>query len=97
MADGLDVEPEAVGQLRRCEMPGRAAELGCDLALLGPVLPTRTHPEASGIGWEVFARLIDKSPLPVYALGGMKPELLGKACQHGAHGIALMRGAVATA
>ncbi|MBK5913851.1 Nudix family hydrolase [Rhodocyclus purpureus] len=75
----------------------RAAELGCDLALLGPVLPTRTHPEASGIGWEEFGRLIDNSPLPVYALGGMKPDLLGKACEWGAHGIALMRGAAATA
>ena len=69
-----------------------AGELGLDYALLGPVLATPTHPEASGLGWEEFARLIAGSPLPVLALGGMKNELLATAQAHGAHGIALMRG-----
>ena len=70
----------------------RAGELGLDYALLGPVLPTPTHPEASGLGWDEFARLIAGSPLPVFALGGMKNELLATAQAHGAHGIAQMRG-----
>ena len=70
----------------------RAGELGLDYALLGPVLATPTHPEASGFGWNEFARLIAGSPLPVLALGGMKNELLATAQAHGAHGIALMRG-----
>jgi 8-oxo-dGTP diphosphatase len=70
----------------------RAAELGLDYALLGPVLPTPTHPEASGLGWAGFARLIAGTPLPVFALGGMKATMLATAQDHGGHGIALMRG-----
>ena len=70
----------------------RAASLGIDFALLSPVLPTASHPESSGIGWDEFARLIERAPLPVFALGGMRPELLETARLNGAHGIALMRG-----
>lgn len=70
----------------------RAGELGLDYALLGPVLPTPTHPEAAGLGWAEFARQRDGNTLPVFALGGMKKERLGEAQAHGAHGIALMRG-----
>ena len=70
----------------------RAAELGLDYALLGPVLPTPTHPAATGLGWAEFARLIAGTPLPVFALGGMRSGMLAVAQEHGAHGIALMRG-----
>ena len=69
-----------------------AGELGLDYALLGPVLPTPTHPEAAGLGWAEFARQRDGNTLPVFALGGMKKETLDEAQAHGAHGIALMRG-----
>ncbi len=69
-----------------------AAELGLDYALLSPVLPTPTHPEATGLGWPAFSGLIAGRPLPVFALGGMKKDLLATAQGHGAHGIALMRG-----
>lgn len=70
----------------------RAAALGLDFAVLGPVLPTPTHPQARGMGWDEFARLIERSPLPVFALGGMQQERLETAREKGAHGIALMRG-----
>ena len=70
----------------------RAAALDLDFALLSPVLPTPTHPETKGIGWDEFARLIEQSPLPVFALGGMQPQMLETAWERGAHGIALMRG-----
>jgi 8-oxo-dGTP diphosphatase len=70
----------------------RAGELGLDYALLGPVLPTPSHPEASGLGWTEFRQRLNGNTLPVFALGGMKGELLAEAQQHGAHGIALMRG-----
>ena len=69
----------------------RAAELDLDFAVLSPVLPTASHPEAEGIGWQAFARLIEAFPLPVYALGGMRREMLETAREHGAHGIALLR------
>jgi 8-oxo-dGTP diphosphatase len=70
----------------------RAAELALDFVVLGPVLPTASHPAASGIGWPEFARLIERSPLPVYALGGLRPSMLDDARRHGAHGIAALRG-----
>ncbi|MBS1228989.1 MAG: thiamine monophosphate synthase [Proteobacteria bacterium] len=70
----------------------QAAALGLDFALLSPVLPTASHPESSGIGWDDFSRLIERAPLPVFALGGMRPEMLETARLNGAHGIALMRG-----
>jgi len=71
----------------------RASDLGVDLAVLGPVAPTPTHPGAPGIGWERFAELVKDCPLPVYALGGLKSGDLETACRHGAHGIGMMRGA----
>jgi 8-oxo-dGTP diphosphatase len=70
----------------------QAAAMEADFAVLSPVLPTPTHPDAAGMGWEKFAALVKNYPLPVYALGGMKPELLDTAMQHGAHGISLLSG-----
>ncbi|WP_265947315.1 Nudix family hydrolase [Dechloromonas sp. A34] len=70
----------------------RAGELGLDYALLGAVLPTPTHPESDGLGWVEFERQVQGNTLPVFALGGMKLEMLAAAQRHGAHGIALMRG-----
>jgi len=70
----------------------RAGELGLDYALLSPVLPTPSHPQVEGLGWASFAEEIAGNTLPVFALGGMKPELLAVAQSHGAQGIALMRG-----
>lgn len=70
----------------------KAVELGCDYALLGPVLPTLTHPEASTMGWAEFTKLIIDCPIPVFALGGMQGEMMLETQQNGAHGIAMMRG-----
>jgi len=69
----------------------RAEALGCDFALLSPVLPTRSHPGAPHLGWENFAAIAAGSSIPVYALGGMKQEDMQIAWKHGAHGIALLR------
>jgi 8-oxo-dGTP diphosphatase len=70
----------------------RAAALALDFVLLGPVLPTPSHPQNPGMGWEEFARRVERSPLPVFALGGMRPALLATAWENGAHGIAMLRG-----
>jgi 8-oxo-dGTP diphosphatase len=70
----------------------RAGELNLDYALLGPVLTTPTHPEATGLGWEEFARRIAGNSLPVFALGGMRSDMQTEAQANGAHGIAQMRG-----
>jgi 8-oxo-dGTP diphosphatase len=71
----------------------RAARLGLDYVVLGPVLPTLSHPGAHTLGWDGLAALTRNYPLPVYAIGGMRSDLLESAWQHGAHGIAMLRGA----
>jgi 8-oxo-dGTP diphosphatase len=68
-----------------------ATQLGLDYALLGPVLSTPTHPEHPGIGWAGFKKLAAGSPIPIFALGGMRREMLAIAIKNGAHGIAMMR------
>lgn len=70
----------------------QAVSLEASFTVLSPVLPTPTHPEASGMGWEKFSALVKDYPLPVYALGGMKPEMLDTAMRHGAHGVSLLSG-----
>lgn len=68
-----------------------AEKLGCDFAVLSPVLPTQSHPGAAHLGWESFAAIAAGSSIPVYALGGLKHDDMHTAWQHGAQGIALLR------
>ena len=75
----------SAGELRRAE------QLGCDFALLSPVLPTQSHPGAPHLGWEGFAERVAGTAIPVYALGGLTATDLLLAQQYGAHGIALLR------
>jgi 8-oxo-dGTP diphosphatase len=69
----------------------RAEELGCDFALLSPVLPTLSHPGEPALGWEKFSGIAAGCSIPVYALGGLQLADMETAWQHGAHGIALLR------
>jgi 8-oxo-dGTP diphosphatase len=70
-----------------------AARLGVDFAVLGPVAATPSHRDGVPLGWERWAQLVEGTPLPVYALGGLAAEDLGVALAHGAHGVALRRAA----
>ena len=71
----------------------RAAQLGVDFALLGPLRETASHPGRAGIGWAAFAELVRDLPMPVYALGGLGRTDLDAARQAGGHGVAAIRGA----
>ena len=71
----------------------RAEAIGVDFAALGPVWPTATHPGAAPLGWEGFERIARGSAVPVFALGGLRVEDLDVARTHGAHGLAMIRGA----
>jgi len=51
-----------------------AAVAGADFALLSPVFPTPSHPGAPHLGAETFMAVLDVSPLPLIALGGITPE-----------------------
>jgi len=72
-------------ELRRAEM------MGCDFAVLSPVLPTQSHPGAPHLGWGDFAAIAAGSSIPVYALGGLSHADMATAWQRGAHGVALLR------
>ncbi len=105
-ADGVHLDSTAAASLTvrpDCEWVGvschdaaelaHAAAIGADYALLSPVLPTLSHPGAATLGWEAFADLTAASPIPVYGLGGLGRDDVALAQSHGAHGVALLRGA----
>ncbi len=105
-ADGVHLDSSAAARLTArpdCEWVGvschdgaelaHAAALGADFALLSPVLPTLTHPGAATLGWAAFSSLAAASPIPVYGLGGLGHDDVALAQSHGAHGVALLRGA----
>jgi 8-oxo-dGTP diphosphatase len=71
----------------------RAAALGLDYVVLGPVLETPSHAGGHPLGWESFEQMVRGYPLPVYALGGMALQHLSVACNAGAQGVAMIRGA----
>lgn len=56
--------------------------------VLSPVNATLSHPDTIPLGWNKFKELTERAKIPVYALGGMKLELLEKAKSYGAQGIA---------
>jgi len=68
-----------------------AEKIGVDFVALAPVLPTKTHPGMTGLGWQQFTALVDQVNLPVYALGGMSPDHLQMARYAGGQGIAAIR------
>lgn len=69
-----------------------AQSLAADFAVLGHVLNTPSHPGQPGMGWDRFAALAADAGLPVYAIGGQSAATQDMAWQHGAHGIAGIRG-----
>ena len=70
---------------------GMARAFGADFAVLGPVLPTASHPGSATLGWEMFERLNQSAGLPVFAIGGQSGQMLSQAQSRGAHGIAGIR------
>jgi 8-oxo-dGTP diphosphatase len=71
----------------------KAERLALDLAVLGPIHPTPTHARAAPLGWDSFERIARDAALPVFAIGGLARDDLGRAWASGAHGIAMIRGA----
>jgi len=105
-ADGLHLTSQRLQQTRERPLPQAyllaaschtldelhaAQQAGVDFAMLSPVLPTASHPDASPLGWPAFSQSIDQVAMPVYALGGMQPAHCDTAIAHGAQGIAAIR------
>lgn len=70
----------------------QAEKAGVDFIVLSPVLPTPSHPGIPPLGWELFGLWAEAAKLPVYALGGMDRSCMAQARQHGAQGVAGIRG-----
>ncbi len=69
-----------------------AARRGADAVLLSPVFPTASHPGALALGPIRFAALARRSPIPVYALGGIDAGNARRLLGTGAVGIAGLGG-----
>ncbi|WP_293646317.1 Nudix family hydrolase [Thiolapillus sp.] len=70
----------------------QARAVSVDFAVLSPVLPTLSHPDAEVLGWRGFKQLCENCSVPVYALGGMSLDLLEQSWRQGGQGIAGIRG-----
>ena len=71
----LDARPQGMLAGASChDAPelAQAMRLEFDLALLGPVMPTASHPGAKTLGWKRFGQLALGATLPVYAIGGLR-------------------------
>jgi len=65
-----------------------AEKISADYISLSPVNSTPSHPHFPTLGWQAASDIISKSNLPVYLLGGMSKEEIGKALSIGAQGVA---------
>ncbi|HEX4916438.1 MAG TPA: Nudix family hydrolase [Limnobacter sp.] len=65
---------------------------GLSYAVLGAVQATASHPGQAGMGWVAFKAMAEQARLPVFAVGGMRPEDRVIAMRNGAHGLAMIRG-----
>ena len=70
---------------------GRAEQIA-DFATVSPVASTASHSDAVPLGWDAFARLVDRTAVPVYALGGMTLDQQDAARHAGGQGVAGIRG-----
>jgi 8-oxo-dGTP diphosphatase len=106
-ADGVHLNARQLWAYHRRPLPGvawvgaschddaelaRAADLGVDFAVFGPVAPTASHPGATPLGWPGFTDGVAAASLPVYALGGMTRADTDTAIAHGGQGVAGIRG-----
>ena len=67
----------------------RAGSAGVDLVTLSPVLASPD--KGAPMGWPRFSEFAHRTAVPVFALGGLSPEDLDRACAHGAFGVAGIR------
>lgn len=65
-----------------------AQNIGCDAIFVSPILETPSHEDTKGMGWDHFKFLVKDCHIPVFALGGLKPDDLSIAQQCGAYGVA---------
>lgn len=66
----------------------QAQRLNVDALVLGPVLPTASHPQQPTLGWSAFSDLVAQAHVPVYAIGGQSKATVQQAQTAGGQGVA---------
>ncbi len=69
-----------------------AAKCNLDFSVLSPVKNTHSHSYSMPLGWNKVHSLVSSSRIPVYALGGLKPDDLDDALSSGCIGISMISG-----
>jgi thiamine-phosphate pyrophosphorylase len=68
----------------------RARAEGVSYVVAGPIFPTGSKPGHPGAGLGLIARLGHVlGPTPIFAIGGLTPERVGRVLEAGAHGVAV--------
>ena len=67
-----------------------AAALGADYATLSPIFATTCKPGAVPLGIAALAAVCQKSPIPIFALGGIDRDKLNACIEAGAAGCCMM-------
>ena len=67
-----------------------AAALGADYATLSPIFATACKPGAAPLGIAALAAACQKSPIPIFALGGIGRDKLDACIEAGAAGCCMM-------
>ncbi len=70
----------------------QAKQLGVDFIVVSPVAQTKHYTSSQLLGWQGFAELVRYANMPVFALGGVKPNQLDTCVQVGGYGIAGISG-----
>ncbi len=89
---GATRPPLLAASCHTVEELSRAQAQGCDFAVLGHVQATPSHVGEPGLGWAAFAQLREAVWIPIYAIGGLGTGDIAIAREHGAQGIAAIRG-----
>jgi thiamine-phosphate diphosphorylase len=69
----------------------RAAQAGADYVLVAPVFDTASKPGMKPMGLARFSEICLRSPIPVFALGGVTSENARSCVDAGAKGLAGIR------
>lgn len=69
-----------------------AEKMSMDYISLSPINTTPSHPNTKILGWSAASKIISKSSLPIYLLGGMDKNSMSQALDLGAQGIAGITG-----
>jgi thiazole tautomerase (transcriptional regulator TenI) len=78
--------------ISRHDEAGVIAAVGCDYLTLSPLFETNSKPGASALGMARLGGLVECSPIPVLALGGVRPEQIPAILALGARGVAVSGG-----